>query len=546
MHRLSRLVQKDNQAFPFESILRGCKHDVFTLNLDNISFDFSQRLETKLMGIETTLSLDVLEYRFLTKRACIEPALINLDLFMDGSKSSILTSSSEIFNLNNGKYHQLFSAAKSSFLYQLHFAIDHINIRLSQSLFHLINILHQDWIRSDMMKIVHPHLLATPTSDRPFYYTYYLFTNHVNCSIGLKQSNSTDSFLVLPPGRTTDFVWSRLNSEQQLIQFSLEHLSTDPFYSSPIDIHQADGKPKQLVQFDHSPHSFYMQIQYDNHQIRRHIHLIGRFIVKNLSDLDLNVQLSLAMGSKQINLSLGSHQSYSSCLQTIDDIQYVQWNASNKYPIDQLNADGTIASSEHTSLWIHLFHDEQFTCLIFAPIVIYRSFLTQPVRLHINTTKSCLLPSNGSYALFYDLKFDTNRDKYEHRLQQIDADQLTDSIFVLTRQSHLLIKTNEPADHEGKSSIDFLLQTTMPSSSERPAASLIDLLRQEQAKHKQTDDDAPVPLIDQSNEILNTSLIPMIGANGPAMYEQPIQFPTRKPSNGMLTLRSIRRELFPF
>jgi hypothetical protein len=106
------------------------------------------------MSIETTLSLEVLEYRFLTKRSCIEPAIINLDLFIDTSKSSILSSGSNIFDLNNGKYNQLFRSAKTSIVFQLHFDIDHINIRLSQSLCHLINILYQHWIRSDMIEIL--------------------------------------------------------------------------------------------------------------------------------------------------------------------------------------------------------------------------------------------------------------------------------------------------------------------------------------------------------------------------------------------------------
>ena len=50
-------------------------------------------------------------------------------------------------------------------------------------------------------------------------------------------------------------------------------------------------------------------------------------------------------------------------------------------------------------------------------------------------------------------------------------------------------------------------------------------------KSKQTDNDIPIPLIDQTNEILNTSLIPTIGANGPAMYEPQITFQTKKPNN---------------
>jgi hypothetical protein len=145
---------KENSSSKFQSILNGCQHDVATLNLDNVSLDYSQRLETKLISIETILSLETLEYRFLTKRSCIEPALINLDLFIDTSKSSILTSLPDIFDLNNGKYNQLFCSAKTSILYQLHFDIDHINIRLSQSLCHLINILYQNLIRSDMIKVL--------------------------------------------------------------------------------------------------------------------------------------------------------------------------------------------------------------------------------------------------------------------------------------------------------------------------------------------------------------------------------------------------------
>lgn len=70
------------------------------------------------------------------------------------SKSSILTSLPDIFDINNGKYNQLFRSAKTSCVYQLHFDIDHINIRLSQSLCHLINILYQNWIQSDMIQVL--------------------------------------------------------------------------------------------------------------------------------------------------------------------------------------------------------------------------------------------------------------------------------------------------------------------------------------------------------------------------------------------------------
>jgi hypothetical protein len=90
----------------------------------------------------------------------MEPALINLDLFIDTSKSSILASVPDIFDLNNGKYNQLFRSAKTSIVYQLHFDIDHINIRISQSLCHLINILYQNWIRSDMMKVLNVNHLT--------------------------------------------------------------------------------------------------------------------------------------------------------------------------------------------------------------------------------------------------------------------------------------------------------------------------------------------------------------------------------------------------
>ncbi|CAF5182473.1 unnamed protein product, partial [Rotaria sp. Silwood1] len=41
------------------------------------------------------------------------------------------------------------------------------------------------------------------------------------------------------------------------------------------------------------------------------------------------------------------------------------------------------------------------------------------------------------------------------------------------------------------------------------------------------------PLIEQTNEILNTSLVPSIGANGPSMYEPPITFQTKKIENRM-------------
>lgn len=379
--------------------------------------------------------------------------------------------------------------------------------------------------------------LALTKSDHPFYYTYYLFTNHLNCPVGLKQYNTTDKFLVLPSSQTTDFVWSKLNTDTTLIQFSLEHFSTDPFYSSPIDIHHTDNNIKQIVQFENSPHLFYLQIHYDEHQIRRHIHILGKLILKNLCNIDINLKLYLNVGSRQIDITISKNQSYLSCLQTKEDIEYIQWNSSNKYSIDQINQDGIISTSDQLSLWIHLFEYENLTCLIFTPIVIYRSYLTQSVLLHLNKDKPFILPSNGFYKFFYELNFENSNQIYEHRLQQIDADQLTECIFQLNKQSYLSIDRIENIHQENLSLIDFLLKTKILYSSEfneqHQSYSIIDLLRQQHLKYKETYDDIPIPLIEQTNEILNTSLTPMIGANGPAMYEPQIQFPTRKNSNCM-------------
>ncbi|CAF1476013.1 unnamed protein product [Adineta steineri] len=536
LHFMIDPTQKENSSSNFKSILNGCQHDVATLTLDNISFDYSQRLETRLISIETILSLETLEYRFLTKRSCIEPALINLNLFIDASKSSILTPSSDIFELNNGKYNQLFRSAKSSVVIQLHFDIDHINIRLSQSLCHLINILYQQWIRSDMIKVLKLHkltqrALALTKTDDLFYYTYYLFTNHLNCPVGLKQYNTADNFLVISSSETTDFVWSNFHPKEMLIQFSLEHTSADPFQSSPIDIHHSDNNTKQIVQFENSPHLFYLHICYDQHQIRRHIHILGKLIFKNLCNIDLNLKLYLNVGSRQIDLFLSNNQTYLSCLQTKDDIEYIQWNSSNKYSIDQLNQDGIISTSEQLSLWVHLFEYENLTCIIFTPIVIYRSFLTQSVLLNLNKTKSFVLNSNGYYTFYYDFIFDNSNNTYEHHLQQFDAEQLTESIFQLNKQSYLTINQIENLHTENLSIMDFLLQTNRPHSSEITSYSIIDLLRQQHLKSKQTDDNIPVPLIEQTNEALNTSLIPTIGANGPSMYEQQIPYQTKKTNN---------------
>ncbi|CAF1081939.1 unnamed protein product [Rotaria sordida] len=532
--------QKDNLSSTFQSILNGCKHDVLTLNLDNISFDYSQRLETRLISIETILSLEALEYRFLTKRSCIEPALINLDLFIDISKSSILTNLPDIFDLNNGKYNQLFRSAKTSFVCQLHFDIDHINIRLSQSLCHLINILYQHWIRSDMIEVLQlnklkQQALTLRKNDNPLYYTYYLFTNHLNCPVGLKQHKTTDNFLILSPSQTTDFVWSKLNTDEISVQFSLEHSSIDPIYSLPINIHHTDDNIKQIVQFLNSPHLFYLQIHYDEHQIRRHIHIIGKLILKNLCNIDLNIKFYLHVGSRQIEIYLKNDQSYLSCLQTIDDIEYIQWNLSNKYSIDQLNQDGIISTSEQLSIWIHLFQYDNLTCLIFTPIVIYRSYLTHSVLVHLNKEKSFILQSNGCYTFFNDFIFNNKNQIYEHRLQQFDVEQVTSCIFQLNKQSYLSINQIENIHHEHLSLIDYLLQTKLPYSlqfdKQNQSYSIIDLLRQQHFKTKQTEDDIPIPLIEQTNEILNTSLVPSIGANGPAMYEPQITFQTKKIEN---------------
>ncbi|CAF3398285.1 unnamed protein product [Rotaria sp. Silwood1] len=533
--------QKENSSSKFQSILNGCKHDVLTLHLDNVSFDYSQRLETRLMSIETLLSLEALEYRFLTKRSCIEPALVNLDLFIDVSQSSILTNLPDIFNLNNGKYNQLFRSAKTSILYQLHFDIDHINIRLSQSLCHLINILYQHWIRSDMIEVLElnkfkQQALALSNNDNPLYYTYYLFTNHLNCPVGLKQHKTTDNFLILSPSQTTDFVWTKLNTDDISVQFSLEHSSIDPIYSLPIDIHHTDNNIKQIVQFIHSPHSFYLHIHYDEHQIRRHIHIIGKLILKNLCNIDLNIKFYLNVGSRQMDISLSKNELYLSCLQTIDDIEYIQWNSSNKYSIEQLNQDGIISTSEQLSIWIHLFEYENLTCFIFTPIIIYRSYLTQSVLVHLNKDKTFILQSNGNYTFFNDFIFDnSNSIIYEHRLQQFDVEQLTSCIFELNKQSYLSINEIENIQQENSSLIDYFLQTKILYSSQfdeqNSTYSIIDLLRQQHSKIKQTDDDIPIPLIEQTNEILNTSLVPSIGANGPSMYEPSITFQTKKIEN---------------
>jgi hypothetical protein len=376
--------------------------------------------------------------------------------------------------------------------------------------------------------------LALTKNDHPLYYTYYLFTNHLNCSIGLKQYNTTDKFLVLPPSQTTDFVWSKFSTDEVLIQFSLEHFSSDPFYSLPINIHHSDNNIKQIVQFENSPHLFYLHIHYDEHQIRRHIHIISKLILKNLCNIDINLKLYLTVGSRQINLFISKDETYLSCLQTINDIEYIQWNSSSKYSIDQLNQDGIISTSEQLSIWIHLFQSEDLTCLIFTPIVIYRSYLTQTVLLHLNKDKSFLLPSNGSYTYFYDFIFENSNHIYEHRLQQIDADQLTECIFQLNKQSYLSINQIEHIHQGNLTLIDYLLQVKIPYSHElNQSYSIVDLLRQQHIKNKQTDDDIPIPLIEQTNEILNASLIPTIGANGPAMYEPQITLQTKKHNNCM-------------
>lgn len=529
----------------FQSILNGSKHDVLTMNLENISFDYSQRFETKTISLETSLSLETLEYRFLTKRACIEPALINLDLFIDASKSSLLTNSAEIFTHHNEKYNQAFRTGKSSFLSQLHFNIDHINIRLSQSLCHLINILQQHWIHSDMIKIL--ELPPVPHENRLTYYTYYLFTNHLNCPIGLKQYNTTDNFHILAANQTMDFVWSKLNTEQIFVQFSLENFANDPFYSPGIDIHSN----KTLVQFDNSPHVFYLQIDHDSHQIRRHIHLIGKFLIKNLSNIDLQLKLFLSVGSRSIDLTIDKDQSFVSCLQTIDDIQSIQWNNSTIHSIDHLNSDGLISTSDETSLWIHLIHVEHLTCLIFTPIVIYRSFLTQNVQINFNRTQSCILNSNGMLTFFHHLHFNDKNQKYSHHLQQIDADQMTESIFELNHQSYLTVNpnpTNEQQQQQQQSNlIDQILHLEIRQST---STKLVELLKEEHRNHPATDDDFPVPLIEQSNEILNSSYVPTMSSNGPVSYEPHLPPIPPKPMNSLvssapLTTNSIDCRLEP-
>ncbi|CAF4789223.1 unnamed protein product, partial [Rotaria magnacalcarata] len=76
------------------------------------------------------------------------------------------------------------------------------------------------------------------------------------------------------------------------------------------------------------------------------------------------------------------------------------------------------------------------------------------------------------------------------------------------------------------------LQTKIPCAlqceEQNQQYSVIDLLRKQHIKAKQTDDDIPVPLIEQTNEILNASLVPSIGANGPSMYEPPAPMQAKK------------------
>ncbi|CAF1038544.1 unnamed protein product [Adineta ricciae] len=510
----------------FQSILGQCQHDILTLHLDNISFDYSQRLETKTISIETILSLEALEYRFLTKRSCIEPALINLNLFIDVSKSSILTTFPQVFDLNNGKYSQLFRSAKTSFVCQLHFDIDHINIRLSQSLCHLINILYQQWIRSDMIKVLDfdqqtQEALALTKTDQSFYYTYYLFTNHLNCSIGLKQYDTNDKFLALQSSQTTDFIWSKIHTNEMLIQFSLEQFSSDPYHSSPINIHHSDNNLKSIVQFENSPHVFYLQSQYDQHQIRRHLHIFGKLIFKNLCNIDIDLKLYLNVGSRQVDISILAYETYASCLQTREDIEYIQWNSSHKYIIDQLNQDGIISTSDQSSIWIHLFDHDNFTCIVFTPIVIYRSFLTQSVLLHLNQEKQFVLESNGLYTYYYDVILDNINQVYEHRLQQIDAEQLTECIFQLNNQSYLSLDRIEQTHSDDLSLLDYLLELQALNSK---SYSIIDLLRQEHLKVKSAEDGVLVPLIEQTNDILN----PTISANGPVVIEPQINYHPKK------------------
>ncbi|CAF4959345.1 unnamed protein product, partial [Rotaria magnacalcarata] len=459
-HHLGIFRKKENLSSTFHSTLSGCKHDVLTLHFDNIAFDLSQRLETKLISVETIVSLEALEYRFLTKRSCIEPTLINLDLFIDMSKSSISSSLPDVFELNNGKYNQLFRSAKSSFVYQLHFDIDHVNIRLSQSLCHLINVLYQHALQSDMIEALEltklkEQALVSSKNDNPMYYTYYLFTNHLNCPVGLKQHNTSDNFIILSPSETTDFVWSKINTNESSVEFSLDHTSTEPIYSSPIDIHHSDNNMKQVVQFLNSTHLFYLQIHFDQHQIRRHIHVIGKIILKNLCNIDLNIKFYLNVGSRQLNLFISKNQSYLSCLQTIEDIQFIQWNSSMKYSIDQLNQDGIISTSDNLSVWIHLFEYENLTCFVFTPIVIYRSYLTQPVLVYLNNDKSFLLQSNGIYTFFNDIIFDDANSIYEHRLQQIDVEQLTSCIFKLDKQSFSSIDRIDDIHGDDLTLIDY-------------------------------------------------------------------------------------------
>ena len=371
------------------------------------------------------------------------------------------------------------------------------------------------------------------TDDNPIYYTYYLITNHLNCSIGLRQYRTIDNFFILQPSQTTDFAWSKLNIDKVLIEFSLKYSSNDLIYSSPVDIHHTNDNTKQQVQFLNSSHSFYLQIHYDEHRIRRHIHIIGQLILKNLCNIDLNIKLHLYVDSQQIDLLIAKNQPYISCLQTIDDVESIQWNSSDKYLIEQLNRDGIISTNEQISIWIHLFQYENFTCLIFAPVVIYRSYLTQSILLNLNKNKSFQLQSNGSYTYYNDFIFENPNQIYEHRLQQTNVEQLTQCIFELNKQTYLSTNQIENVHHDNLSLIDYILQIKQPFSEQNRSYSTIELLRKNHFKFAQINDNIPLPLIERTNEILNPSLISTFGANGPAMHDSHIPLQNKTSNNCM-------------
>ncbi|CAF1003428.1 unnamed protein product, partial [Didymodactylos carnosus] len=549
-----------NDLIQFYSTLKKCSHDVLTLNLDNLSFDYCQRFESKLFDFETSLSIDYLEYRFLTRRSCLEPAYINLKLFINDKSSS--SSLQTIFDTTtqNSKYSQLFNDSSSSTIVTIHqikMYIDHLNIRFSQSLFHLFNILYMTWMKSklfdsltqDTKKLFSATIPSESQENVLSYYTYYLFYNHLNYTVELKQYGTNEQILI-EPHTSIDYSWYKHSRTPLLLSFSipqLNHIQTGAYNIHHIDEIDQDNEnltisSLKLLKFINSPYTMYIKNDLDQHGIRRSIHLFGSLIIRNFCDIDLTLHIEQQKTTSILEKILPANGQYVSLIQSVQQMQAIKWKIVNndKYSERYLIQDllqqpqqGIFSSNgNNTSLWIHLFNeiifgtDSMCTCLVFTPIVIYRSYLTDSIYLHLNQKSkqstsypietTLLLESNAKTNYYYSIHKDF---VYTLRLQQLDSKTPTDCVYELNSLTYSKIENIEYIQINTNQTItDYVLELKSFHQHHSHTTSIVDLLQEQQREEKKTNDIVHLP--SSANDVLvPITMVQTISANGPSMYD---------------------------